>query len=946
MRKYDHRKIERKWQKKWAEEEIYRANDNSKKPKFYCLGMFPYPSGEGLHVGHPRSFTATDIISRFKRMNGYNVLHPMGWDAFGLPAENFALKNKISPQVSVKKNIKRFKSQIRALGLGYDWSREIDTTDPDYYAWTQWIFLKMYKQGLAYESHEPINWCPSCKTGLANEDLENGRCERCDSEIEQKPLRQWVLKITDYAEELLAGLEDLEWPESIKELQRNWIGKSEGVEINFQLTGEQVDEDLKVFTTRPDTLFGASYVVLAPEHPLMEQLKSRAKNSAAVKRYITRAAKKTELERLAEGRTKTGVELQGVEVINPANGEKLPVFVADYVMAHYGTGSIMAVPAHDERDHEFACKYNLPIKRVIANSERARSIVWGRDISKEDIDSIEGEILEEVEAQNQEYQEVVKKIEFPAGKAQEFEELLKKKMPRGFWNEYVGPNGIIFNFKGSNGKMIKYVLSEENESQIDRKCYQFFHEEEPGPDWQPKNVWKWLTEAENGFYKDFIIHTEGGKLENSGKFNGLDSEKAKEAIRKEVGGKKRVTYKLRDWVFSRQRYWGEPIPLVHCEDCGVVPVPEDELPVKLPKVKSYEPTGTGQSPLANISNWVNTKCPECGGAAERETNTMPQWAGSCWYYLAYAMHGSLFPRQSGRKPRWSQKQENYWLGSRDNKAGGVDMYVGGVEHATRHLIYARFWHRFLYDQGLVSSKEPFRQLKNQGMIYGEDNRKMSKRWGNIINPDEVVRDLGADTMRVYEMFMGPFENDTAWSTDNILGVRRFLERVWRMSQLVKSGVKPENKDAVLLNRTIKQVTENIESFSFNTAISALMILSNRFGERGEINRNEYLTFLQLLAPFAPHISEELWSHHRSSGIHLSRWPQYDPDKLVEDTVNIAVQVNGKLRAELKIDRGADRETVLHQAAEKPEVAKWIKGRSAVKKEIYIPDRLVNFVTAH
>ncbi|HWO07245.1 MAG TPA: leucine--tRNA ligase [Candidatus Paceibacterota bacterium] len=789
MRQYDHKKIEKKWRNAWAKSGIYRSKETSRKKKAYVLDMFPYPSGEGLHVGHPKGYIATDIYSRMSRMQGKSVLHPMGWDAFGLPAENFAIKNKVHPRRAVEKNIKRFKEQLQMIGLDYDWTREINTTDPDFYKWTQWIFLKLFEKGLAYQSFEPINWCPSCQTGLANEDLEGNVCERCGTVVEKRPMRQWILRITQYAERLLQDLEFLpEWQEHIKESQRNWIGKSEGAEIDFPLT--VTPEKLTVFTTRPDTLFGATYVVVAPEHEMLGKLRSRITNWTDIQRYQTEAASKNEIERTAEGKEKTGVQLQGVRAVNPATRQEIPIFVADYVLSHYGTGAIMAVPAHDERDFEFAKKFNIPVIPVI----------------------------------------------------------------------------------DSDGSAIPYVGA--------------------------------------------------GTLMNSEEFSGMPSEVAKARITERFGQPK-TTYKIRDWVFSRQRYWGEPIPIIHCDRCGIVPVPEKDLPVKLPEVKHYEPTGTGESPLAAISKWVNTTCPKCKGKAKRETNTMPQWAGSSWYYLRF-----MDPKN--KKALVDPKKERYWA--------PVDLYVGGAEHATRHLIYARFWHKFLYDLGIVSTAEPFMRLISVGLIQAEDGRKMSKRFGNVINPDDIVDAYGADTLRVYEMFMGPFTDAIAWKTASLIGARRFLERVWRLQE--KLVTSPDDSTERDLHKTIKKVGDDIRNFKFNTAISQMMIFVNG-AEKSGITKAQYRTFIALLAPFAPHITEELWSLLGQRGsIHVSKWPQYDESKLTADTTTIVVQISGKVRTQIQAPVDSTEKEV-QDAAEKA-AAKWLVGKS-YKKIVFVANRLINFV---
>lgn len=789
MKKYSHAAIEKKWQKAWAAKGIYRSKEKPRAKKAYVLDMFPYPSGEGLHVGHPKGYIATDVYARHKRMQGYSVLHGMGWDAFGLPAENFALKHKVHPRKAVEKNIKRYKEQLSMIGFDYDWSREINTTDPAFYKWTQWIFLQLLKKGLAYQSYEPINWCPSCQTGLANEDLEDGKCERCGSVIERKPMRQWVLKITDYAERLLADLELLpQWQEHIKESQRNWIGKSEGAEIDFVLSS---GEKARVFTTRPDTLFGATYLVLAPEHPLVDGLKKICSNTREIEAYIAQAKKRSEIERTAEGKEKTGITLEGVTATNPATKERIPVYIADYVLAHYGTGAIMAVPAHDERDFAFAKRFGLPIRQVIE----------GADIST---------------------------------------------------SAFIGD----------------------------------------------------------------------GPLVRSGQYNNLSVAAAKREITKAYGTPK-VSYKLRDWVFSRQRYWGEPIPVIHCEKCGTVAVPEKDLPVKLPEVTHYEPSGTGESPLATIEKWVKVKCPKCKASARRETNTMPQWAGSSWYYLRF-----MDPHNT--KALVDKKREKYWA--------PVDLYVGGAEHATRHLIYARFWHKFLYDIKAVSTKEPFTRLISVGLIQAEDGRKMSKRFNNVVNPDDIVKLYGADTLRLYEMFMGPFADAISWNTNSMIGTRRFVERVWRMQERVV----PKDNPAIetMLHKTIKKVGDDIEAFKFNTAISQMMIFLNEAGDR-PIGLKQWRTFLQLLAPFAPHITEELWSSSKGKGsIHLQKWPAYDPKKLTADEITLAVQVGGKVRAEIRVAADASREEV--EQAARNAVAARLAGKE-IAKVIVVPGRLVNFV---
>ena len=813
MEKYNPKDIEKKWQDEWEKSGIYK--NYSKDKKFYALDMFPYPSGAGLHVGHPKGYIATDVFSRFRMLQGYSVLHPMGWDAFGLPAENYAIKNKIHPAKAVEENIATFKKQLGMFGFTYDWDREISTTDPEYYKWTQWIFLKMFEKGLAYESEEPVNWCPSCKTVLANEDLEKGLCERCGSQVVQKKLRQWVLKMTAYADRLLEDLdkEDLDWEDAIIQQQKNWIGRSEGTQFKLAVINggstsigevEPPRDFIEVYTTRLDTVFGMTYAVVAPEHEIVEKLKDKIENYSEVEKYLIAAQNKTNLERTELQKEKTGVELRGVKIINPFNGDELPLFVADYVLGSYGTGAVMAVPAHDERDFEFAKRYNLPIVEVIAGGE------------------------------------------------------IKK----------------------------------------------------------------------NAF-------TEDGKLIESGKYSGLTSAEAREKMTKwleEKGiGERKIHFKMRDWVFSRQRYWGEPIPVVHCQKCGAVAVPENELPVRLPEVEHYEPTGTGEGPLAAIEDWVNTTCPKCQGAAKRETNTMPQWAGSSWYYLRY-----IDPKnEAGLIGKDVEKE---WM--------PVDLYVGGAEHATRHLLYARFWHKFLFDTGVVSTKEPFEKLVHVGLILAEDGRKMSKRWGNVVNPDNVIEEFGADAMRLYEMFMGPFTQSVAWSTKGVNGCRRFLEKVWKLQSKVSVGKKQsevENKIQTLLHKTIKKVTNDVENFRFNTAISQMMILTNSLEKETEISIGVFETFLSLLAPFAPHIVEEIWEKlgHQES-ISLTSWPKYDESLIKDEEIEMVVQVNGKIRERLMVALDVTEDEIKETALENEKVKNFTDGKE-IKKIIFVPNKLINIV---
>jgi len=821
MAKYPFETIEPKWQKYWDDNKTFKTVENPNFPKDkrrYVLDMFPYPSGQGLHVGHPEGYTATDIYCRYLRMNGYNVLHPMGFDAYGLPAENYAIKTGTHPAVTTAANVNRFRAQIKALGFSYDWDREVDTSVEDYYRWTQWIFLKLFEKGLAYEAESPINWCPSCKTGLANEEVKDGLCERCGEKVTRKRIRQWILKITAYAERLLADLDLLDWPEPVKLMQRNWIGRSEGANVVFKVDKSTLknNEDLsfEIYTTRPDTLFGVTYMVLSPEHPLVDKL-TTPDQKKAVASYIEAAARKSDLERTDLAKGKTGV-FSGAYAVNPVNDQKIPIWIADYVLISYGTGAIMAVPAHDERDWEFAKEFKLPIILVVcADKPQA-----GKDYSGE-----------------------------PA------------------------------------------------------EC----------------------TSAD-------------GYSVNSGEFTGLPTEEAKKRITQwleEKGiGKRAVNYKLRDWIFSRQRYWGEPIPVVHCEKCGIVPLSEKDLPLKLPQVKSYAPTGTGESPLAGIADWVNTTCPKCGGKAKRETNTMPQWAGSCWYYIRY-----LDPKND--KAFAAKDKIDYWL--------PVDLYIGGVEHAVLHLLYSRFWHKVLYDLGLVNSVEPFQRLVNQGMILGEDNQKMSKSRGNVINPDDIIKEYGADSLRVYEMFMGPLEVSKPWNMAGVTGVSRFLERLWAISEKPVSEAIPGSEQAggaelqKLLHRTIEKVTKDTSTLNFNTAISAMMIYSTELAKLAEIPRAMWEPLVIMAGAYAPHLGEELWEKlGNKKSVSQSQWPSFDPTLTVFDEVTIVVQVGGKIREKFTAAAGTAKEELEKTALALPGTQKWLEGQT-IAKVITVPDKLVNIV---
>ena len=798
---YDFKKIEKKWQDIWYSQNTFAAKDDYSLPKFYCLVEFPYPSGQGLHVGHPRSYTALDIVARKKRLQGYNVLYPMGWDAFGLPTENYAIKNHVHPAEVTKKNIAHFKSQLQSLGFSFDWTREINTTDPEYYKWTQWIFLQLFKKGLAYKKEMAVNWCTSCKCVLANEEVVNGVCERCGSEVIRKNQSQWVLKITEYADRLVKDLDDLDFIDRVKVQQRNWIGKSHGAEVDFKTT---LGDILTVYTTRCDTLFGATYMVISPEHPLIEKWAPNIKNMDEVRAYQQEAAKKSDFERTEINKDKTGVQLDGVMGINPVNEKEIPIFISDYVLTSYGTGAIMAVPAHDTRDWEFAKKFDLPIIEVVAG---------GEDVQKEA-----------------------------------------------------------------------------------------------------------FTDCATG------------KLVNSGFITGMSVEDAKKAmiqwLEKAGKGREKVNFKLRDWVFSRQRYWGEPIPIVKCEKCGYVPLSESELPLRLPNVDSYEPTDTGESPLAKMTDWVNTTCPCCGVPAKSETDTMPQWAGSSWYFLRYT-------DPHNDKALASKEALDYWT--------PVDWYNGGMEHTTLHLLYSRFWHKFLYDIGVVPTSEPYRKRTSHGMILGENGEKMSKSRGNVVNPDDIVDRYGADTMRLYEMFIGDFEKAAPWNSDSIKGCKRFIERYWNLQEIVTDGDGYSEDIEALMHKTIKKVSEDIDNLKCNTAIAAMMALLNKVYEKKSITKGELKTFTILLNPFAPHVTEELWEKMDFGGaVHEAEWPEYDDAKTVENSVEIVLQFMGKVRSRVTIPADMPKDEVLSLAKADEKIAALIEGKT-IKKEIYVPGKLVNIV---
>ena len=799
---YNHKVVEKKWQKVWDDEKAFAATNDYSKPKYYALVEFPYPSGQGLHVGHPRPYTALDIVARKRRMQGYNVLYPMGWDAFGLPTENYAIKNKIHPKIVTENNVKHFKDQLHSLGYSFDWDREINTTDPKYYKWTQWIFLKLFKAGLAYKKEMPINWCTSCKVGLANEEVVNGVCERCGAPVVRKVKSEWMLKITDYADKLIEGLNDVDYIERVKVSQKNWIGRSTGAEVDFQI--KDTEDKLRIYTTRCDTLFGVTYMVVSPEHPYLDKYKDQIKNWEEIVAYREQASRKSDFERAELAKDKTGVAIDGLTAINPVNGKEVPIWVSDYVLMSYGTGAIMAVPAHDERDWEFAKKFHLPIIQVVAKNG------------------------EEVDVNEAAFTDVA--------------------------------TGVLIN-------------------------------------------------------SDFL--------------NGLEVKDAKEKMIKfleEKGiGQAKTNYKLRDWVFSRQRYWGEPIPIVHCDKCGYVPIDESELPLLLPEVESYMPTDNGESPLAAMTDWVNTTCPCCGGPAKRETDTMPQWAGSSWYFLRYT-------DPHNDKALASQEALKYWL--------PVDWYNGGMEHTTLHLLYSRFWHKFLYDQGVVPTPEPYQKRTSHGMILGENGEKMSKSRGNVVNPDDIVQEYGADTLRTYEMFIGAFDLAASWSEDGVKGCRRFLDRVWKLQDLMTDEEGYSKDLETKMHQTIKKVSNDFENLKYNTAIAAMMTLLNDFYKKGSITRGELKTLIILLNPVAPHITEEMWQIIGCEGrVYQQTWPEFDEAKTVESSVEIAVQINGKVKGTLGIQKDDPKDQVIAKAKEV--IADKLTGN--IIKEIYVPGRLVNIV---
>ena len=954
---YDHLKIEKKWQKFWETKKMYQASDTSTAKKFYPLVEFPFPSGAGLHTGHIRSYTAMDIVARKHRMQGENVLYPIGWDAFGLPTENYAIKTGIQPKIATKQNTDTFRRQLKSLGVSFDWSREVNTTDPEYYKWTQWIFLKMFEAGLAYKAKATVNWCPKDKTGLANEEVVNGCCERCGTPVEKREKEQWMLAITKYADRLDKDLDDVDYLEKIKIQQRNWIGKSEGSEIDFKIKDH--NESVKVFTTRPDTLFGVTYIVLAPEHSLVSKLLVEASNKDEIKKYIAEVKNKPEIERTAEGKEKTGVELKGVRAINPVNKEEIPVWIADYVLASYGTGAVMAVPAHDDRDWDFAQKYNLPVKYVIApyfvddtpackpredkeaisrrtilaivkhwKEDKYLCLDWkqtgwktfitgGVDKGEDLAVAAEREVIEETGFKNLKFISVLGGSNFNYFYA-----------PHKDVNRLAEFSGVFFELKdGEQGEVSDEEKKIHDLVWTDRKDVEKFLEsgKSSGDQSYLFLYWNRLISKRN-------VWTGDGKLINSGSFDGMESEKIKKEITLKAGGKLVTKFKLRDWVFSRQRYWGEPIPLVNCERCGWVAVPEKDLPLKLPAVKKYEPTDNGESPLATVTSWVNTKCPRCKGLAKRETDTMPQWAGSSWYYLRYA-------DPKNKKDLINPKNLALWQ--------PVDWYNGGMEHTTLHLLYSRFWHKFLFDIGIVKTIEPYKKRTSHGLILAEGGEKMSKSKGNVVSPDELIKLYGADTLRLYEMFMGPFDQAIMWNSDNMIGPRRFIERLWNLAQKVSTTNTKEtqtmNRDLdSLVHKTIKKVGDDIESMGYNTAVSSLMILLNALEKETEISQDHYETLLILLAPFSPHVTEELWaSLGNKKSIHTTSWPSFDPAKLEATSFTIMVQINGKVRASF-VSETNEEVAVKNVALNHPDISKRMEGKIP-DRVIYVPGKLVNIV---
>lgn len=983
VQKYDPKKIESKWMKIWEKKKTYKTKIDPKKKKFHVLDMFPYPSGEGLHVGHAKTFGGSDVYTRFKRLQGFNVLHATGWDAFGLPAEQFAIKMKTNPKIQTKKNTDNFEKQMKRIGFSYDWERTVNTTDPEFYKWTQWIFKQLYKAGLCCESFEPINWCPSCKTGLANEDLEDGNCERCGSVVEKKPIRQWVIKITEYAEKLLSGLEEVGWKENIKEMQRNWIGKSEGAEIDFTLKGNCIENKFTIFTTRPDTLFGCTYCVFAPEHNLVKEYldKNLITNINEVEKYISEAKNKSEIERSAEGKEKTGVKLEGVVAINPANKKEVPVYIADYVLSSYGTGAIMAVPAHDERDFEFAKKFGIPVVDVVLEQRNPRfpDGVF-RKVGIAIIENSRGEILMQSVTNSEGYTD----YGFPGGGIEEGDTeevgtIKEVKEETGYINfETIKRIGVLeANYYSKKRKINRqalaygYYFKLKNEDRVPQEFTELEKKFKIENFWVSKSKALEIISSKDSnsgedlpFYKRFLenkmdVYTEGGILFNSGEFDGMQSEEAKKKITEFVGGKMVTKYRLKDWVFARQRYWGEPFPIVFDENHKSYLVADKDLPVKLPDVKNYEPTGDGESPLKNIKNWVEvygtinkdgefeeykkkvTKEILKKGKIKkftRETNTMPQWAGSSWYWLRY-----MDPKN--KKAMVDKKAEKYW--------GQVDMYIGGMEHATRHLIYGRFWNQFLYDKKIISTKEPFQRLEAVGLVLGPGGVKMSKRLGNVINPDDICNMFGADTLRTYISFSSSFHDSFSWDEKAIVGSRRFIERVWAMQG--KIGVGSEELETTL-HQTIKKCEEDFEKMQYNTAIAQMMILVNTVEKVASISLSQYVSFLKLLSPVAPFVVSEIFENLQKNykheikkqKINFDAWPKWDAKKIQSKTVNVALQVNGKLRDTFVADADLEDEEVKKLAENTEGYKKWVfeivgGDFNKIRKIILIKNKIINYV---
>ena len=949
---YNFKEVEKKWQDKWYTEGTFYAKDDTSMKKWYGLIEFPYPSGQGLHVGHPRSYTALDIIARKKRMEGYNVLYPIGFDAFGLPAENYAIKNHIHPKITTENNIAHFTEQLKALGFSFDWSRQVNTTDPNYYKWTQWIFIQLFKHGLAYKTTMPINFCTGCKVGLANEEVVNGVCERCGSPVVQKEKNQWMLKITDYAERLIQDLDDVDYLEKIKIQQRNWIGKSTGAEINFPIAGTNLH--LAVYTTRPDTIYGATYMVISPEHSILESLKDRITNLDEVKDYQEKASLKSDFERSELNKEKTGVEIQGVKAINPITKEEIPIWISDYVLVSYGTGAIMAVPAHDQRDFDFATKFHLPIKQVIAphfvstdSEDKPRSdkewvdrdtvLVIAKHWEKDQYLCLDwgkfkwhSFVLGGIESGETAKDAAIRELKEETGYCD-----IKsvQELPFQMFNSFYAKH------KGVNRKA-RYTSvyielasgKQETTKEEDTKNHQY--------QWVDAQKVPEFINLENNHFafhmmqnpQEAFTDTNTGIVIGSELITGLSVADAKkkiiEYLTKEGIGKEKVNYKLRDWVFSRQRYWGEPIPMVYCEKCGWVPLDEKDLPLVLPEVEDYEPGENGESPLAKQTEWINTTCPHCHGPAKRETDTMPQWAGSSWYFLRY-----MDPHND--KELASKEALNYW--------SPVDWYNGGMEHTTLHLLYSRFWHKFLYDIGIVPTKEPYMKRTSHGMILGSNGEKMSKSKGNVVNPDDIVNEFGADTFRVYEMFMGPFDQTAPWSMESIRGCGKFLDRVWNLQDFLVDGDTYSPTFEKAMHKAIKKVSEDIEDMKFNTAVATFMSLTNDFYREKKINRAEFRTFLQLLNPFAPHMTEELFQIiGQTTTIADTPWPTYDPSKIIDEEIEIPVQINGKRKAVVTIPLDSEEDFVKETVHANPAVASGLEGKT-IRKEIYVKNKIYNIV---